>query len=271
MRPYSTSIINLEAELRTALQGSGHPELRAHELAEEWLSWCLREIESLMLRWDDLGLGRPLAATGDGRSLVTCRHARYHSIAGSSALPRGYNDMLAFVDSLSAREFLLVPVCLLRACGCDPIIVTEGSDGGVDCLGRVATGALRSLCVFVQAKSGANDVTKSELITEYGKFQDLMSGKPMFDKYLAAAASMPNVEGRSICYVVVSRSDFERPARDYAFQERILLRPGIQVASLLCGIASSATLEAMRKDLGPTLKRDLSRNLGPLVESYLAT
>jgi len=266
-----TETINLKRALRLRLREVGFPDLKSTELADEWVERLQEEINNRLKEWDLLGIPRPLIETNSTVTLFTFRHPKYSSLVGVNSLPSEYVGVLEFVKALSTRDFLLVPICLLYLAGCDPIIFTDGAgDEGVDCMGQVTAGPMRSLCIFVQAKAGSSltSLDKNTVRVEYAKFQDLLQPKATFSQYLAALGKSSSMDGRSVCYVVACNSEFERPAREYAFEKGILLRSIRQSAFWLSQHLSVENLEEMRNAISPYLKRDLNCNLRPLIAPF---
>lgn len=261
-------VVNLERVLRDRLQQDGFSPLRSTELAEGWLKRLQQELEERLTEWDLLGIPRPLLQASSPSTFLTFRHRKYQSALGMQGISIEFPDVYDFVASLSPCEFLLVPTCLLQLAGCDPILITDGSgDGGVDCIGQVAAGPARSLCIFAQARTSSTDITKDSVQLEYAKFRDLQR-TGQFAEYLAALGKGNSADGRAVCYSMFASAEFKEPAREYARREGLLLRSRRQAAFWLSQNFSLDSLWQMRQKLGTTLVRDLSRNLAPLIAPY---
>jgi hypothetical protein len=261
-------IVNLQRLLRERLQQEGFSPLRATELAEDWLQRLEQELEQKLREWDLLGIPRPLVQASSASTFLTFLHRNYQSVVGMQGISTEFPQVYDFVASLTPREFLLVPACLLQLADCNPIIITDGSgDGGVDCMGQVTAGSIRSLCIFVQARTSSTDITKEAVQLEYAKFRDLQR-TGQFTEYLAALGKGNSADGRAACYAMMGSAEFKEPAREYARREGILLRSRRQIAFWLSQSFTLDSLLQLREELGATLGRDLSRNLAPLIASY---
>lgn len=261
-------ILNLRLVLRKRLEQEGLSSLEAAEMSESWTGRLLEEINAVLADWDWMGVPRPIVPSSAPNILITYRHERYLSSIGGMGLSVEYGEVAELISRMSPREFLLVPICLLRTIGCNPIIVTDGpGDGGVDCIGQIALGPTRSLCIFMQARTGAKNITKADVQLEYSKFCDLRN-TGQFTEYLAALGKGTSRDGISICYAMVASTEFEQPAREYALREEILLRSRRQIAFWLSQRFGRDRLRGLLTELGDTLVRDLSRNLAPLLGQY---
>ena len=261
-------VVNLQRFLRDRLQQEGFSPLKSIEFAEDWLQRLQQELEEQLTQWDLLGIPRPLVQASSPSTFITFRHRNYQSAAGIQGIPIEFPNVYDFVTSLAPREFLLVPACLLQLADCNPIIITDGSgDGGVDCMGQVTAGSIRSLCIFVQARTSSTDITKEAVQLEYAKFRDLQR-TGQFTEYLAALGKGNSADGRAACYAMMASAEFKEPAREYARREGILLRSRRQIAFWLSQSFTLDSLLQLREELGATLVRDLSQNLAPLIASY---
>lgn len=261
-------VVNLERFLRDCLQKEGFSDVKATEYAEDWVERLGQELEKQLREWDLLGIPRPLVPGSSPLTFLTFRHRNYQSAVGMQGISTDFPCVYDFVASLAPREFLLVPACLLQLAGCNPIIITDGSgDGGVDCMGQVTAGSIRSLCIFVQARTSSTDITKEAVQLEYAKFRDLQR-TGQFTEYLAALGKGNSADGRAACYAMMGSAEFKEPAREYARREGILLRSRRQIAFWLSQSFTLDSLLQLREELGTTLVRDLSRNLAPLIASY---
>lgn len=261
-------VVNLERFLRDSLQKEGFSDVKATEYAEDWVERLGQELEKQLREWDLLGIPRPLVPGSSPLTFLTFRHRNYQSAVGMQGISTDFPHVYDFVASLAPREFLLVPACLLQLAGCNPIIITDGSgDGGVDCIGQVTAGSIRSLCIFVQARTSSTDITKEAVQLEYAKFRDLQR-TGQFTEYLAALGKGNSADGRAACYAMIGSAEFKEPAREYARREGILLRSRRQIAFWLSQSFTLDTLLQLREELSATLVRDLSRNLAPLIASY---
>jgi hypothetical protein len=264
----SEQVINLSLALKHRLLEKGFSPIRAYELSEQWADRLSEEISSLLVEWDAIGVPHPVTLTTVPRTLLTYRHRNYVSALSGEGLPTEFGEVVNLLASLSPRHFLLVPACLLHIIGCEPIFITDMSgDGGIDCIGQIVSGPLRSLCIFVQAKTGRNYISKGSTQLEYQKFSDLRA-TAQFTQYLAALGKGSSSDGVSICYAFVANTEFESPAREFSQSKEILLRSQRQLAFWLAQSFGYNNLVRLVADLGDSMTRDLSRNLTPLLTPY---
>lgn len=262
------TVVNIEVHLREALEASGHNNLRATELAEKWLDQLMIRLEAKLEEWDQLGLPRPLIPSGSPATLLTFKHASYRLGSLEAVLPSDYSQVLNFISSLSPRQFLLVGVCLLSLAGCDPIFITEGArDEGVDCIGKISSGPTRSLCLFGQCKTSSADIKIETVRLDYDKFRTLQK-RALFSTYMAALGADATLDGRDYCYYFIGGAEFRSPVREYAKEEKILLRSPRQVAFWLSKGFGIAKLTELLSNIEGFLHRDLERNLAPLIKTY---
>ena len=125
---------------------------------------------------------------------------------------------------MGPSQLLLVPLCLLFLAGCDLILVTDASgDGGVDCIGRLNSGYIGSINLFMHSKKSDARINKDMLLKEFGKYSHLKK-LPVFQQYLSALGKSTSLDGFTSVYCFVTNNEFERSARDYAFDEAFTLR-----------------------------------------------
>ncbi len=262
------AVVNLQRLLKEHLQQKGYLPLKATEIAEDWLERLKQELEDQLVEWDLLGIPRPLVQGNSPSTFITFRHRNYQSLLGIEGVSTEFPEIYNFIASLSPREFLIVPACLLYLAGCNPIFISDGcGDGGVDCIGQVSNGPARSLCIFAQARTSLTDIAKDSVLLEYAKFQDLQrTGK--FTEYLAALGKSNSADGRAICYAIFASAEFKEPAREYARHQGLLLRSHRQAAFWLSQSFSFDSLLQMKQQLGITLVKNLSRNIAPLIALY---
>ncbi|KYC35736.1 hypothetical protein WA1_08005 [Scytonema hofmannii PCC 7110] len=264
----NVEVVNLQRVLRERLQQKGVSSLKATEISENWVERLQQELEEQLVEWDLLGIPRPLVQASSPFTFITFRHRNYQPTLEMQGISTDFPEVYNFIASLSPREFLLVPACLLQLAGCNPILITDGSgDGGVDCVGQVIAGPARSLCIFAQARTSSTEITKDSVQLEYAKFRDLQR-TGQFAEYLAALGTGNSADGRAVCYAMFASAEFKEPSREYARREGILLRSRRQAAFWLSQSFSVDSLRQMRQKLGTSLIRNLSQNLAPVITPY---
>ncbi len=263
--------INGGKELRDALCSAGHSELRSAELAEKWGDRLRDEVGNCLTEWEKLGLPQPLIESEIRLTFLPYGHARYQALAKSPKMTLAYAEACQFIDALSRTDFLLVPLCLLQLAGCDPILITDGKgDLGVDCIGSIKTGPTRSLTIFAQAKTSNTQIAPETIRVDFDKFRTLQK-KPQFGDYLMAVGANTSLDGRAVCYGFFSNTEFSNSAREYGREEGILLRSRKQAAYWLSQGFGVSGLRKLRDEIGLTLKRDLSRNVAPMIAQHRST
>ena len=163
--------INVDRSFRDHLIASGAPRLDADELAERWAPAVRVRIESLLKTWDALGVPPPLSSTDRADTFVVWRHPEYANLTGSDPLPPEFPKIYDLLGGLSAKEFLIFCACLLKLSNANPIYVTDGpGDEGVDLIGRLQVGPLRSIVIFLQAKTALDRVSREVILQEFAKY-----------------------------------------------------------------------------------------------------
>ncbi|GEM_PF-2075251 len=263
--------LNVQRAFRDHLASQLRAKLMADELAEKWRLNLLQLIErQLVENWDGLGVPRPMALLNDEETLVTWTHPKFSELSGLDPLRNEFFAIMDWLNGLSSQEFLIPCVCLLALIGADPIFVTEGSgDGGVDCIGKIERGPLRSLCLFVQAKTSSSRITRDRLLMEYGKYQML----PHLDRYKLYRENLglnSSSDGASLMYMLVSNNEFDAPARSVASNLGVLLRSRTQLAYWLWACTSREVLEKLIENLRQFARPGGSfTNLAPRIKSHL--
>lgn len=257
--------INIQRSLRDFLEYNGYSSLRSFELSDEWIGRLHQELEDQLTEWDFLGVPRPLIPANHYHTFLTLYHPKYKSYFESGGLSEEFHEVLNFVTSLSPRDFLLIPACLLDIAGCKRIFITEGNDGGVDCIGQITQGSLRSMCIFIQAKTSSTNINKDTVVLEYAKFQDLQT-KIKYLEYLSALGR--TIDGQSACYIIIANSEFDKAAREYALQKNFLLRSRKQISFLLSQNFNMKSLSNLHHEIRESLVKNLRNNLAPIISSY---
>jgi hypothetical protein len=193
-------------------------------------------------------------------------HDRHLDLTGYPPVSEEFIEIYHWLSSLNEREFLLPVVCFLKLVGCDAIFVTDGTgDEGIDCLGRIGVGPLRSIVLFVQAKSKIDHVPRDLVLQEYGKYAALPR-TPKFHSYLEALGVERSMDGAAFNYVIIASNEFQASAQQVSARLGVLLRSRRQLAYFLSQQTSLANLKALHaRSLIPP-RPDLSTNLAPLIE-----
>lgn len=260
----SPRAINVLAQFATYLIGEGTPRIVAEEKAEEWqqllIDWITREL----IRWEEAGASRPAWFAEDGRTLLTWSHPKFADRTGYPRTDLLYFEALDWIHTLEGRAFLIPCAVFLHSIGASPIYITDGQgDEGIDLIGMVNRGALRSTIVFVQAKSGGGPMSRDAMLLEYAKYKHLPYTKK-YDQYRGALPK--SVSGTSFVYAVVAKSGFLPPAREVAARLGILLRSDIELAQYVeDGYQTISSVHDMQARVRAYLRADLTRNIEPFL------
>lgn len=240
-------------------------EMTANELASAQNELLWSKIRKQINRWLGQGVTPPFAETSEIEdALVTWRHDRYEEHTGFPAQKRNFFDIYSWLGGLRQKIFLLPCLCYLHVLGCDPIFLTDGrGDEGIDCIGVVASGLIRSTVVFVQAKSSDESSSGNEVRMEYAKYVGLPRTE-RYMKYLTALGVFNSTTGAAYLYMFISNSDIKHDASQVAPKLGVLLRSRRQVAAALSAKYSCEELKAMEATIQLPDLPDLSRNLAPL-------
>ena len=258
------SAINVMVWFATYLADRGTPKIVAEERAELWHRNLCERIDMELVRWTELGANRPAWFADDERTLLTWNHPYFENRTGYPKTSSRYFEALGWIRDLEKSDFLVPCAIFLSSLGADPIYITDGSgDEGVDLIGMIKAGPLRSTIIFVQAKSSGRQMSRDEVLLEYGKYMHL----PYTDKYRRYRKMLPNgLGGNSFVFVVVAKHGFRPQAQEIAGRLGILLRSDIQLA--LCVESQYETMSAvhemearMRRHLGANLENNVARFL----------
>ena len=264
--------LNIQRTFRNHLARKESLKNSADELSEKWHQTLLDRIEyNLSEGWDGLGVPRPIALLdNDNTTLVTWSHPKYSTLTGLGPLPDEFIAIVNWLQNLDAREFLIPCSCLLSLIGAEHIYITEGKgDGGIDCIGKIENGPLRSLCLFVQAKTSNSSIKREILLTEYGKFK-MLPFLDQYQQYLEKLEVKNAFDGMGIAFLVVSNNEFLPPARSAASTLGIILRSRKQLAYWLSTKASLSELEKLLQELHKYVQSGgASINLAPHIQKYL--
>ena len=263
LSPEHRAAFNLRIEFRKFLQTRDFPRERASEVAEEELIRLVRAIETRMREWDEQGVPRPLHATDQEAVFVTWAHGSFVRYAGHMTIDRNYCEILQYVRTAGPKRFVILSALWLRCLGCRRILVSDGPhDGGVDVLGVIGSGGLRSLAVFVQSKTSSSKVNRDTIAKEHSTFSALaVPTNHRFAAYRKALNIETHEDGTATVYLVLSNNSFDGGARKMARTLGLLLRSPQQIAQLLSRRYSLRRIEEIVEVVAPSVRADLTRNL----------
>ena len=264
--------INLSQQFAAFLAESGLNRYSAEEEAERKLILVRQRVSEALSEWADLGVGAPLGFSDDNELLFSWRHPRSSEITGRDFVSRKYVMVHDWLSRLSARQYLLASAMFLKALQCDPIFVTDGpNDGGVDCIGRLAEGPLRSVILFVQVKTRQDKHTqigRDLVVQEYGKYVSLPKMQKYRD-YLNALQFDGIRDGCGSIFVMASNVEFNHDGQVLGRNLGIILRSRRQIARVLSDYFSLQRLMDAGKELTIPSRPDLGTNLSPLLQPYI--
>ena len=264
LTPNPPETFNLEQQFAAFLATGSFNRFRAEEEAEKQINFIRRQLGDALNEWSRLGIPSPVQFTENEEVLLTWKHNHFQQITGHRAISRNFIEIYEWLSGLQSREFLLACVSFLKLLRCDPIFITDGrGDEGIDCIGKIADGPLRSVAVFIQSKTKENDLEKlgrDALFQEYGKYAVL----PKTDKYreyLNALRFKEILDGSATLYVMLSNVEFKREAQEVAKNLGILLRSKRQLAFYLSLNLQSNELRALQANHTIPNGPDLSTNI----------
>ena len=268
MSTTSPTSINVERTFIDFLMARGVLEVAATELYSRHERHLSLRINNSLASWGDLGGIRPVASHPDQPGRLVCwRNPRFDQLTGYPPVGEAVAAAYEWIERNGTPAFLLPALCYLRAIGCDRIFVTDGPDDeGIDCIGRIGFGGLRSTLVFVQAKSGRDFVSGEQFGSMYTRYASLPN-TPAYGRYLTALGVPQSQDGLARIFVVACRAQFKEGARRLAWRTGTLIRSGRMLAAVLGEYYPAGSLDALSErfvlPVGANLDRDLASELIP--------
>lgn len=262
----SAKLFKIDDEFIAFLVSRSVEQTRAIDLAAVGVFQLTVEIDMHVKRWTAQGAASPFHRSADEEHVVVAwQHSSYECPEGLQTPSQGYFDIYLWLGTLKNAEFLFPCLCYLRTLGCDPVFLTDGSgDEGVDCIGVVSGGAMRSTVVFVQAKSTLDGCSANEIRIEYAKYQALPR-TDMYMRYLSAMGIMNSKAGAAYIYVLISNGDIRGGAWESAPKLGVLLRTRRQLAATLAERYTHQQLLTLKASTQVPSTRNLAMNLAPLL------
>jgi hypothetical protein len=264
LRPDSPPTINIDVEFSRFLVTHGVEELVATEVAEEQRSLVRRKVQEYIGRWSGQGVLTPLNFIVESDEVViSWSHERFAELTGGDAPGREFVAVYEWLGAQTNRDFLLPCLCFLKLLGCDPIFVTDSPrDEGVDCIGIIDNGGLRSTAIFIQARSKNELISGDALLQEYAKYSALPRTEK-YMKYLTALGVPKRQDGTGFLYAVLTNADFKFAAQNNATRLGVLLRSRRQLAQSLSLHTGRTKLEHLKAQLKLPDAGDLTTNFAP--------
>lgn len=255
----NTDYVRYLRDEKSINQNKSEEKLRASK------ALLLERIERRTKEFVFQGLQPPLYQIDDDR-FISWIHPKYEEYTGHKGISLEFYEVVRWMNSLTANEFLLVACLFLKVIGADKIYVTDGSnDSGIDCIGKITGGNLNSFVFFVQSKTIQSGLVRKEaVLSEFGKYAALPHTNRYRD-YRNALGLNASVDGCSYCYLFLTNSEFHDSCKDICGLLGIVLRSRYQLAK---AVAESYCIEdviGVEKRLSSCIKLDLVTNLAPLL------
>lgn len=261
-------VLNVQHSFKSYVeQLSGNTSYSADEIAEQMIREVLRLLELRLEKWESMAVPRPIGASiQSGYAVyITWKHQSYSDLTGYPTIPNEFCEFLKLIDGCDPKSFVLLSAAYLAAIGANPIYITDQTrDCGIDCIGRVSSGPLHSMAIFVQAKTSSGWLSSSAVSEEYGKYLCLVHAEKYTD-YRKALRLDEHPDGSLPAYVITCNSEFKDAAIDFAKKVGFLLRPRSQMAwflttvfdyeKLVNWINASNTQASLERNVAPELKR----------------
>lgn len=254
--------IDLKLGFVRFLVDRGMSELNAYELWTRHDRNVLFAAGAAAATWNDLGEDRPYAPLIENDGMFACwRNPRFAELTGYNPVPESFASAYDWIRRNAGTAFLLPALCYLRAIGCDRIFLTDSTgDEGIDCIGRIGSGPMRSMAVFVQAKSSLDFVTGDQFSAMHSRYAGLPSTK-MFGLYLEALDIPRSQTGGPRVFVVAAQGRFKAGASQLAWKTGVLIRSGRAIAQALGDYYPKGALEELTDRISLPEGLDLVRNL----------
>ena len=260
----SPRVVNLRVRFSTYLRDSGHSALAAHENAERWFETLRDKLNAELYSWTRRGIPRPASIATDQRTLITWKHPDYEDLTGLPPLGSAFFEILDWLGTLSPREFLIPSAVFLAHLGANRVYITDSSgDEGIDLIGVIEDGPLKSTGLFVQAKTTSNPagISRDSVLLEYAKYMSLPQTEK-YREYIRALGIDSTIDGSTLIYVIAANARFNNPAREVAARLSILLRSHIQLARYVqLRYKTMDGVREMHSRLASRLKTDLVTNI----------
>ena len=230
--PAAPSALNLfDAFVSHLREDEGWGPIRATDYVTEHFTKLCDVIERHLLDWDAQGIPRPIAQTDQDHIFVAWPHSQFRRYSGLSEIIDGnFCEVFDFVKGVDGRAFLVICALWLKCMEFREIYVCDGrGDEGVDLLGMLNQGGLRSLIAVVQAKTSNNTVNRGTVLSEYGKYKSLFH-TPKYLEYRRALGIDGSIQGGTWMYVIMANHSFSGSARIAARTLGVLLRSVHQIS-----------------------------------------
>ena len=261
----SPQVVNLLSRFSAYLRGpADQSNLAADENAERWLATLRDRLNDELASWTNRGVPRPASIAPDQITLITWKHPNFEALTGFKSPGLAFFEILDWLRILDSTEFLIPSAVFLAHLGANRIYVTDSTgDEGIDLIGTIEEGPLRSTGLFVQAKTTSNrsPITRDAVLLEYAKYVSLPHTEK-YREYMRALDIDSTIDGSALIYVITANTRFNNPAREVAARLGILLRSHIQLARYVqLRYTTMEDVRRMHSRLASHLKADLVTNV----------
>ena len=265
-------VLNISDQFNSFLKDNEFGPLRASEETQKQEALILRHLEEELVEWRALGVPTPIDyVESNSNVLLTWRHSRFQRRFFND-VPYQTENFVAIYDwllTLQERDFLFVCALYLKLMGCNPILITDGSgDMGIDCIGKVSKGPLRSLVVFVQSKTiqkSQGRVSENALRQEFAKYTMLKRSEKYLE-YLRRLSVFDGRDGSGEVYFVVTNGEFRTDAQRSANRLGIALRSKRQMAFFFSLAYAFEHIEDAYRSITMPTGPDLDRNFADEID-----
>ena len=253
--------INLFDEFRVYIRSIGLGEIRSSEIANDQFVALTDYLERHLTDWDAQGVPRPLTRTDQEHIFLAWPHEHFCRYSGlEETIDGNFCDLFEYVQALNGKQFLILCTLWLKTLGFRKIYICDArGDEGVDVLGLLESGGLRSLVAVVQAKTSNEPIGRGMVLAEYGKYMML----PHTEKYIQYRRALDidsRIEGAAWNYMILSNQTFNWAARKVAAKLGILLRSIHQLTYVLTRQYSKTQIQREIERLEKSLRSDLTSN-----------
>lgn len=266
--PDAPRILNILDEYRDYIREEGLDEIEASEQANEQIDGVRRVLAHYLQNWDAQGVPIPIVEDIEQKNVfVAWPHTDFLRLSGlGETIDRNFCAIYRYLRTVDGRQFLVVCAIFLKCLGFDVVFICDGpEDEGVDLLGRMQNGGMRSLCVVVQAKTSQGRLGRGKVVSEYSKYMALphAAKNRTYRDLLKIGTSR---EGTALVYMLVSNSDFDGAAQDAARKLGFLVRSNAQVAFTIAQRYTKEVVETevnrLRREVGVNLATNFVRLIG---------
>ena len=204
---------------------------------------------------------RPLAQADEDHVFLVWHHQQFSSYSDADdQIDSNFCEIFRYLQALNGTQFLVICAIWMKIAGFDEIYICDSrGDSGVDLLGVIEDGGLRSLVMAVQAKTSSSPVGENVVLTERRKYKRLPKSA-RYSEYCRSLRIAARTDGNSWNYAFLTNHTFNWSAREVSRELGVLLRSVHQIAFLLSRHYSKSQIALEVRRLSPSISADLSLN-----------